>query len=144
MPSAPLATACSAKGRTGSFYFTPRICNDLAAARASLEAFRRFRADATWIGFRYFLEVFAPNAEAGNAPKELHRLADRMEKEASTLAQIESLDVGKVIAATEWFDILFGIECVRYFADMATRIRVRSPMKLELRRRGRFQMGAWE
>ena len=61
----------------------------------------------------------------------LHRLADRMEKEATTLAGIESLDVGKAITATEGFDIPFGIECIRYFADMATRTQYSLPLAIK-------------
>jgi len=61
----------------------------------------------------------------------LHRLADRMEKEASVLAQIESLDVGKAITATEGFDIPFGIECIRYFADLAKHARIDTPLAVK-------------
>jgi hypothetical protein len=39
--------------------------NDLEADVRSLEAFNDFRADATAIGFRYFLEVFNPNVDSG-------------------------------------------------------------------------------
>lgn len=49
----------------------------------------------------------------------LHRFADLMESEKEILAQIESLDVGKAITATRGFDIPFGIECIRYFADLS-------------------------
>lgn len=48
----------------------------------------------------------------------LHRFADALEKHAADLVQIESLNVGKAITATEGFDIPFGIACVRYFADL--------------------------
>lgn len=61
----------------------------------------------------------------------LHRLADRIEKEASVLAQIESLDVGKAITATESFDIPFGIECIRYFADLAVNLRTGTPLAIK-------------
>jgi hypothetical protein len=39
--------------------------NDLDADLRSLEAFKAFRLDARRLGFRYFLEVFAPNVDAG-------------------------------------------------------------------------------
>lgn len=39
--------------------------NDTAADVASLEAFAEFRAEAAALGFRYFLEVFNPNVDAG-------------------------------------------------------------------------------
>lgn len=48
----------------------------------------------------------------------LHRIADALEKHTVDLVQVESLDVGKAIVATEGFDIPFGIACVRYFADL--------------------------
>ena len=53
----------------------------------------------------------------------LHRLADAMEAEAETLAQLEALDVGKAIVNADAFDIPFGIEGVRYFADLAAQVR---------------------
>src|SRR4051812_38559902 len=43
--------------------------NDIEADVRSLEAFNDFRADASAIGFRYFLEVFNPNVDAGIDPK---------------------------------------------------------------------------
>ncbi len=42
--------------------------NDLDADIASLDAFARFRADATAHGLSYFLEVFNPNVDTGIAP----------------------------------------------------------------------------
>ena len=39
------------------------INNDLAADLASLEAYKAFRAEASQIGFRHFLEVFNPNTQ---------------------------------------------------------------------------------
>lgn len=52
----------------------------------------------------------------------LHRFADLMQREAETLAQLESIDVGKAIAAARAFDVPFGIACFRYFADLSLRI----------------------
>jgi hypothetical protein len=45
--------------------------NDLDADIRSLEAFADFRKEAASIGFKYFLEVFNPNVEAGLAPEVL-------------------------------------------------------------------------
>lgn len=45
--------------------------NDLATDLANLEAFRTFRAEAGRMGFRYFLEVFDPNTDAGLPPEEI-------------------------------------------------------------------------
>jgi hypothetical protein len=42
--------------------------NDVEADVRSLEAFADFRAEASAIGFRYFLEVFNPNVDCGIAP----------------------------------------------------------------------------
>ncbi|WP_067868454.1 aldehyde dehydrogenase family protein [Neptuniibacter marinus] len=49
----------------------------------------------------------------------LNRLADKLESESETLAQLEALDVGKAFVNADGFDIPFGIECVRYYADLA-------------------------
>jgi len=61
----------------------------------------------------------------------LHRFADALEKHSTELAQLESLDVGKPIAAAEGFDIPFGIECFRYFADLATQAQYNVPLHLK-------------
>ena len=61
----------------------------------------------------------------------LHRFADALEKHSAELAQLESLDVGKPIAAAEGFDIPFGIECFRYFADLATQAQYSVPLHLK-------------
>jgi hypothetical protein len=45
--------------------------NQLAADRASLLAFKEFRAEAQRKGFNYFLEVFAPNVDAGLPPEQI-------------------------------------------------------------------------
>lgn len=45
--------------------------NDAAADHESLFAFKEFRAVAQHKGFHYFLEVFAPNIEAGLQPEEI-------------------------------------------------------------------------
>jgi acyl-CoA reductase-like NAD-dependent aldehyde dehydrogenase len=58
----------------------------------------------------------------------LHRLADRMAKDTAVLAQIESLDVGKAITAAEAFDIPFGTEALRYFADLSIQAQYTVPL----------------
>ena len=60
----------------------------------------------------------------------LHRLADRMAKDLAVLAQIESLDVGKSINAAEAFDIPFGIEGLRYFADLSIHAQFTLPLAI--------------
>ncbi len=61
----------------------------------------------------------------------LHRLADTLEKHAADLAQLESLDVGKAIVNSEGFDIPFGVEGVRYFADLATHAHYNIPLGIK-------------
>jgi aldehyde dehydrogenase (NAD+) len=61
----------------------------------------------------------------------LHRLADAIENDAEVLAQIESIDVGKAITATRAFDIPFGIEGIRYFADLAVSVETSVPLPLK-------------
>ena len=60
----------------------------------------------------------------------LVKLADKMESEAHTLAQLEAIDVGKAFVNAEGFDIPFGIECVRYYADLATKAEYDTPLEL--------------
>jgi len=60
----------------------------------------------------------------------LHRLADAIEKKQSELAQIEALDVGKAVVNAEAFDVPFGVACIRYFADLATRVGYNVPLAL--------------
>ena len=43
--------------------------NNIETDVQSLEAFAEFRAEASGLGFRYFLEVFNPNVDAGLDPK---------------------------------------------------------------------------
>jgi acyl-CoA reductase-like NAD-dependent aldehyde dehydrogenase len=61
----------------------------------------------------------------------LHRLADALDRNAKELAAIESLDVGKAISAAEAFDVPFGIECPRYFADLATHAQYDRPLAIK-------------
>ena len=61
----------------------------------------------------------------------LHRFAELLEKNAGDLALLESLDVGKAITAAEGFDVPFGIEGLRYFADLATHVRYDTPLALK-------------
>ncbi len=61
----------------------------------------------------------------------LHSFADELEKHAAELAQLESLDVGKPLSAAEGFDIPFGIECFRYFANLATEAQYSVPLHVK-------------
>ena len=61
----------------------------------------------------------------------LHRFADTLEKHAAEIAQLESLDVGKAIAAAEGFDVPFGIQCLRYFADLSVHTQYSVPLAIK-------------
>lgn len=69
----------------------------------------------------------SPNERAAK----LHRFAESLEKHAADLALLESLDVGKAITAAEGFDVPFGIECLRYFADLSTRAQYGIPLAIK-------------
>lgn len=60
----------------------------------------------------------------------LHRLADALERHTTELAQLESLDVGKPITAATSFDVPFGIQALRYFADLAVQAHYRVPLAI--------------
>lgn len=63
--------------------------------------------------------------------QQLNRFVDALEKHSAELAQLESLDVGKPITAAESFDIPFGIECFRYFADLSAHAQYNVPLKVK-------------
>lgn len=62
--------------------------------------------------------------------KLLQKFADLLASKAAVLAQIESLDVGKAITASEGFDIPFGTEAVRYFADLSLKAEYKTPLSI--------------
>lgn len=61
----------------------------------------------------------------------LRSFADKLEEHSSELAQLESLDVGKAITLAEGFDIPFGIECFRYYADLSPRAQYSIPLDIK-------------
>jgi aldehyde dehydrogenase (NAD+) len=61
----------------------------------------------------------------------LHRLADAIEANLEVLSQLESLDVGKPIENSRGFDIPFGAECLRYFADISVQATYDIPLALK-------------
>ncbi len=71
--------------------------------------------------------ALSPNERA----VKLHRFAEQLEKYAADLALIESLDVGKAITAAEGFDVPFGIECLRYFADLSAHAHYDVPLAIK-------------
>jgi hypothetical protein len=82
-PSAPFASGFIEEAQYGSIVAEPRepvvnlglysvtLNNQLPADLDSLTAFKAFRAEAERKRFNYFLEVFAPNADAGLPPEEI-------------------------------------------------------------------------
>lgn len=82
----------------------------------AVEAARRAFCHAGWV-------QMTPN-ERGVY---LHRLADLVEKHAATLAEIESLDVGKPLAQSQG-DFANFPATMRYYADLAVAARYREPI----------------
>jgi hypothetical protein len=83
-PSLPFASGCIEEAQFGSLTAGPggepvvnlglysvTFNNQPLADRESLLAFKEFRAEAQRKGFHYFLEVFAPNVDAGLRPEEI-------------------------------------------------------------------------
>lgn len=83
-PSRPFATCHIAEAQYGSLtapqdgkpkvnlgLYSITFNNDLAADRENYQAFKTFRTEAQRAGFRYFLEVYAPNIETGLKPQEI-------------------------------------------------------------------------
>jgi hypothetical protein len=84
LPSVPFATAYIHEAQYGSLtaprqgepvvnlgLYSMTFNNDLEADLRSLTAFRQFRAEAEKCGFRYFLEVFAPNAPSSLSAEQI-------------------------------------------------------------------------
>lgn len=61
----------------------------------------------------------------------LHRLADALENSFDVIAEVETVDVGKTITNTKGFDIPFGVECIRYFADLSMSLPVDTPLAIK-------------
>ena len=57
----------------------------------------------------------------------LHRLADLVEKNKATLAEIESLDVGKPLPQATW-DIENFSATLRYYTDLAVHVQYKTPI----------------
>jgi len=81
---------------------------------------------AAWKAFPAW-SALSPNERAAK----LHRFAEQLEKHTADLALIESLDVGKAITAAEGFDVPFGIEALRYFANLSTHAHYDTPLAIK-------------
>lgn len=61
----------------------------------------------------------------------LQRVADALEKHKADLVQLESLNVGKAITAAESYDIPFGIQGLRYYADYSVHADRNVPLAIK-------------
>jgi aldehyde dehydrogenase (NAD+) len=69
-----------------------------------------------------------PELPANDRAVILHRLADLIDQHRDTLAEIESLDVGKPFAQAAGFDVPFASQTLRYYADLSVHTRRREPI----------------
>ncbi|MGH7981174.1 MAG: aldehyde dehydrogenase family protein, partial [Limisphaerales bacterium] len=81
--------------------------------------------NAAWRAFPSWSQLLPADRAA-----KLHRFAEHLQKHAADLALLESLDVGKAITAAEGFDVPFGIECLRYYADLSVLAQYDVPLAL--------------
>ena len=68
-----------------------------------------------------------PGMPANERGVHLHRLADVVEKEKESLARLEAVDCGKVLANAVW-DVENFCQTVRYYADLAVQTSPRNPI----------------
>lgn len=61
----------------------------------------------------------------------LSRLADKIAEHSEVLAQLEAIDVGKPIVNARGFDVPFGADCVRYFADLSIGANYDTPLSID-------------
>lgn len=60
----------------------------------------------------------------------LHRLAEAVEKQKADIAQIESLDAGKILAQAEG-DVQNFVDTLRYYADLALHVQPRTVLAIK-------------
>ena len=61
----------------------------------------------------------------------LHRLADKIVQESEVLAQLEAIDVGKPVVNARGFDVPFGADCLRYYADLSKQATYDVPLAIK-------------
>ena len=61
----------------------------------------------------------------------LHRLADKITEESEVLAHLEAMDVGKPVVNARGFDVPFGADCLRYFADLSQQATYDEPLAIK-------------
>ncbi len=85
--------------------------SDTADINAAVKAARRTFEDRAWQQMKPALRE-----------RLLHRLADLMEANIDTLAEIESIDNGKTAAMSKAVDMACAIDCVRFMAGMPSKL----------------------
>ncbi|MGG4578536.1 MULTISPECIES: aldehyde dehydrogenase family protein [Alcaligenes] len=95
---------------TGEFITTIPACTAADVDHAVMAAHRCFESQA-WRSMRPL-----------DRGRLLERLALLIEEHAEELAQLESLDSGKLLSVTRMIDIPFAIEALRYFAGWSSKI----------------------
>ena len=61
----------------------------------------------------------------------LNRLADKITEQSEILAQLEAIDVGKPVVNARGFDVPFGADCIRYFADLSKQATYDEPLAIK-------------
>jgi aldehyde dehydrogenase (NAD+) len=61
----------------------------------------------------------------------LHRLADKIAQSSEVIAQLEAVDVGKPVVNARGFDVPFGADCIRYFADLSKQAAYDVPLAIK-------------
>lgn len=77
---------------------------------------------------RAFLKTEWSTMAANDRAVILHRLADLVDQHRGTLAQIESLDVGKPLSQAMDNDVPNVAQTLRYYADLSVSVRQRVPI----------------
>ncbi|WP_370979683.1 aldehyde dehydrogenase [Agaribacterium sp. ZY112] len=62
--------------------------------------------------------------------EKINKFADLCERDTEELAQLETLDVGKVIENARGFDVPFGVEALRYYTDLVQKIEFETVLEL--------------
>lgn len=78
---------------------------------AAVAAARKAFDEELWTGLR-----------PADRAKVLWRVADLLEANAAELAELDSLNAGKFLAATEFGEVPFAAECFRYYAGWCTKL----------------------
>ncbi len=64
----------------------------------------------------------------------IHRLAELMERDKQILAELETIDVGKLLSAAQGFDVPFAVDAFKYFAELAEKEEYVIDLQLQVTR----------